>query len=220
MTLSGQVDRKIILLAADGVHENEVISIRERTSAAGMNLVIASLTGASLQSVNGLDKGQLLEPDMAVDQVKPEDYDALVIPDGLYSVDALRGNTLVIEIVAKFLEEGKPLGVIGHAPWILIESGLITNRSLSSWHTLRVDILNAGGHWVKAPVHNDMALVSTASSDYLEEFLDRFISEVQSGVHTSRGAAPGKDKVLESSEESFPASDAPGWVSSSEREES
>ena len=119
----------------------------------------------------------------SLDQANPEDFDALVLPGGLYNPDTLRANSAAVDFVRSFAQAGKPIAAICHGPWLLIEADVVRGRKLTSWPAIKTDVRNAGGRWVDEEVVVDNGLVTSRKPDDLPAFNRKMIEEIGEGVH-------------------------------------
>ncbi len=128
-----------------------------------------------------------------MEEADPSDYDGLVLPGGVANPDNLRTHSDAVEFIRAFFDAGKPVGVICHGPWTLIEADVVRGRTLTSWPSLRTDLRNAGAEWVDEEVHVDEGLVSSRKPDDLEAFNAKVVEEIAEGVHSGQraGAAAG-----------------------------
>ncbi|HEU4563327.1 MAG TPA: type 1 glutamine amidotransferase domain-containing protein, partial [Gemmatimonadaceae bacterium] len=170
---------------------------------AGASPVLVSQKEGAIQAFNHLDKGDTIPVDMTLDQASATDFDALMLPGGVANPDALRMDERAVRFVRDFVELSKPIAAICHAPWLLVEADAVRGRTLTSWPSLRTDIRNAGGDWVDKMVVVDQRLVTSRKPDDIPAFNARMIEMFSDALANAR--------VDESSEESFPASDAPAW---------
>jgi protease I len=153
--------KTIAILATDGVEQIELTEPRRALEEAGATVHLLAPQGGAIQGMDHVDRGDSLPVHGPVSAADPDHYDGLVLPGGVVNADHLRADPDAVSFVRSFLERGKPVGVICHGPWILIETGLLEGRTLTSYPTLRTDIVNAGAHWVDEEVHNDGGLVSS-----------------------------------------------------------
>lgn len=172
-----------ILVANEGVEEVELTSPRGALREAGADVDLLALEDTHVQAFNHLDKGSAFTPDKAVAAADPGDYDGLVLPGGVANPDQLRTDTDAVQFVRAFFEAGKPVGVICHGPWTLINADVVDGRTLTSWPSLQTDLRNAGAEWVDEEVHVDQGLVSSRKPDDLDAFNTKIIEEFAEGVH-------------------------------------
>ena len=156
---------------------------------AGAKADIVSLEGGELQAFNHLDKGDMFAVDATVDEVRAETYDGLVLPGGVANPDVLRTDERAVAFARAFFEQDKPVAVICHGPWTLVEAGVLKGRTITSWPSLQTDIRNAGATWVDEEVHVDHGLVSSRKPDDLAAFCDAAIEEFAEDRHATRAPA-------------------------------
>jgi protease I len=131
--------------------------------------------------------------DRTVEEARAEDYDALVIPGGVGNPDTMRTNQNAVQLVRDFFEQGKPVGVICHGPWMLVEAGVVRGRKVTSWPSLETDIRNAGGDWVDQEVVVDDGLVTSRRPDDLPAFNEKIVEEFCEGRHEQQAASSRAD---------------------------
>jgi protease I len=180
----GKLDGKhVAILATDMVELVELLEPRGALEAEGATTELISIHDGEIQGFNHFEPGEKLAVDRTVDDVSIDDFDALLIPGGVGNPDQLRGNERAVEFVREFGESGKPMGVICHGPWMLVESGFARGRTLTSWPTLRTDVENAGGTWVDREVVVDEGIVTSRKPDDLPKFNEKIIEEFGEGAH-------------------------------------
>ena len=130
-----------------------------------------------------------MKVDRTVEEVSADDYDELMVPGGVGNPDQLRGDENAVGFVREFGESGKPIAVICHGPWMLVEAGVVRDRKVTSWPTLQTDIRNAGGNWVDQEVVVDEGLVTSRKPDDIPAFNEKMIEEFREGSHGRREAA-------------------------------
>src|ERR671933_450843 len=140
----------------------------------------------ALLAADMVERVELEEPRKTVEEVHASDYDALLVPGGVGNPDQLRGDENAVSFVRDFFEQGKPVAAICHAPWILVEAGVVRGRKLTSWPTLQTDIRNAGGNWVDQEVVVDNGLVTSRKPDDIPAFVDKVIEEFCEGKHAGQ----------------------------------
>jgi protease I len=182
--MAGKLEnKKVAILVADGFEQVEMTKPREALKEAGAETKIVSPKSGQIQGMNHADKGDKFDVDLTLDAADPEEFDALMIPGGLMNPDELRGNPDALEFVRHFFEEGKPVAAICHAPWVLIDAGVIRGRTLTSWERIQTDVKNAGGKWVNEEVVVDNGLVTSRKPDDIPAFNKKMIEEFCEGVH-------------------------------------
>lgn len=169
--MSGELNgRRVAFLAADGVEQIELTEPRKAVEQAGAETVLVSIKPGQIQAFNHLDPGDKIKVDVSADSADAEQFDALVLPGGVANPDFLRGDEHAVRFVKGFFEQDKPVGVICHGPWTLVEADVLRGRTLTSWPTLQTDLRNAGAEWVDEEVHVDGRLVSSRKPDDLPSF--------------------------------------------------
>jgi protease I len=177
--------KKVAILAADGFEEVELTKPRKALDEAGTKTSVISIKSGKIQGMNHADKGEMVAVDQTLAEAKPQDFDALMIPGGLMNPDALRSNEDALEFVRHFFREGKPVAAICHAPWVLIDAGVVRGRTLTSWPAIKTDVRNAGGNWVDQEVVVDNGLVTSRKPDDIPAFNQKMIEEFREGRHTT-----------------------------------
>jgi len=186
MAGSLQGRRVAILVANEGVEQVEMTEPRQALQAAGAVTELLAPRGGSVQAFNHLDKGDTFDVDAPVSAMGVGDFDALVLPGGVANADQLRLDTDAVALVAGFVRQGKPVGVICHGPWTLVEADVLKGRTITSWPSLRTDIENAGGNWVDEEVHVDEGLTSSRNPDDLPAFCAKIVEEFAEGKHAAQ----------------------------------
>jgi protease I len=176
-----------IVLAPRGSEEVEFTEPKSAVEDAGGSVDVLGIETGEVETVNGdLDPAGSYEIEKSFDEVTVEDYDGLVVPGGTVGADTLRGDDTTVEFVQDFFETEKPLAVICHGPWTLVEADVVDGRELTSYHSLETDIRNAGGNWVDEEVVVDEGLVTSRNPDDLEAFCDKVVEEIEEGEHEDR----------------------------------
>jgi protease I len=182
-------DKKIaFLMANEGVEQVELTEPLQAVREAGAEAELLAPEAGEIQAFNHLDKGDTFDVDRPVGDADPSEYDGLVLPGGVANPDQLRTKPEALEFVRGFFEAGKPVGVICHGPWTLIDAGVAEGRTLTSWPSVQTDLRNAGAEWVDEEVHVDEGLVSSRKPDDLEAFKAKIVEEFAEGVHEGRRA--------------------------------
>jgi protease I len=180
--------KRIAFLATEGVEQVELEQPLEAVRAAGADVDLVALED-EVQAFHHLDKGATFPADTTVADARAEDYDGLVLPGGVANPDRLRTDARAVRFVRAFFEQDKPVGVICHGPWTLVEAGVLKGRTITSWPSLQTDIRNAGATWVDEPVHVDNGLVSSRKPDDLPAFCAKLVEELAEGKHEQHVAA-------------------------------
>jgi protease I len=178
------------LVATEGVEQVELTEPWKAVEAAGARPELISLEQGEVQAFNHLDKGDKFDVDHTVAKADASAYDGLVLPGGVANPDFLRMDEDAVRFARSFFEQGKPVGVICHGPWTLVEAGVLRGRTITSWPSLRTDIENAGGSWVDEEVVVDNGLVSSRRPDDLPAFCAKIVEEFAEGRHEGQRATP------------------------------
>jgi protease I len=183
--------KRIAFLATDMVEQVELTDPWKAVEEAGAKPELVSLEGGEIEAFNHYDKADTFPVDKTVEEVSADDYDGLVLPGGVGNPDTLRMDENAVYFVRSFFEQGKPVAAICHAPWMLVEAGIVRGRTLTSFPSLRTDIRNAGGNWVDVEVHVEEGVVTSRRPDDLPAFCSKLVEEVAEGAHERRpvGAA-------------------------------
>ena len=189
----GKLDGKriAILVASEGIEQVELTEPREALREAGAATEIVSLEEGEVQAFNHLDKADTFEVETVVADANVDDYDGLMLPGGVANPDALRMDDDAVKFVRAFFDAGKPVAAICHAPWTLVEAGVVKGRKLTSWPSLQTDIRNAGGEWVDEEVVVDQGLVTSRKPDDLEAFNAKMVEEFCEGEHEEQARSVG-----------------------------
>lgn len=162
--------RRIAILATDGVEQVELLKPREALQRSGAQTEVILLKAGSIQGVNHDKQGDAISVDRTLDQARPEEFDALLLPGGVMNPDTLRMHPRAVQFVKGFFDAGKPVAAICHGPWMLVEAGVVRGKTLTSWPSLQTDIRNAGGTWVDREVVQDQGLVTSRNPDDIPAF--------------------------------------------------
>lgn len=176
-------DKKIAILTEEGFEQVELTSPKEALKAAGATVHIISPKSGRIKAWDKDKWGIEVDVDKQLDSVSPDDYDALVLPGGVLNPDKLRQNKSAVAFVSAFLDEGKPVAAICHGPQLLIETGLIGGRTLTSFPSLQTDLKNAGANWIDQEVVVDNGLVTSRTPADLPAFNRKTIEEIAEGIH-------------------------------------
>ncbi|MDI6100558.1 type 1 glutamine amidotransferase domain-containing protein [Actinoplanes sp. NEAU-A12] len=170
--------KRVAFLAADGVEEIEYTEPRKAVEDAGGQAELISLESGEIQALNHLDKAGTYRVEKIVSETDAGEYDALVLPGGVANPDFLRADADAVRFVRDFVTAGKPVAAICHGPWTLVEAGVVDGRTLTSWPSLRTDLVNAGATWVDEQVYVDGGLITSRKPDDLPAFCDALLDQV------------------------------------------
>jgi protease I len=186
----GKLDGKnvAILVAPEGVEQVELTEPRKAVEDEGAQITMVSTEAGEIQAFNHLDKGDTFTADKAVKEVSADEFDALLLPGGVANPDFLRTDDDAVGFVRDFAKSGKPIGVICHGPWTLVEADVLKGRTITSWPSLQTDVRNAGGNWVDEEVHVDNGWVSSRKPDDLPAFCAKVVEEFCEGRHQQAAA--------------------------------
>lgn len=180
----GKLDgKKIAILATDGFEQSELTGPRELLERQGATCVVISPKDGRIKGWKHTDWGDEVKVDLPLSKAKVEDFDALVLPGGQMNPDVLRGLPEVQALVRGFVEAGKPIGAICHGPWSLINAGVVRGRTVTSWPSVKTDLVNAGAHWVDEEVVVDQGLVTSRKPDDIPAFSAKLVEEIAEGRH-------------------------------------
>jgi protease I len=178
--------KKIAFVAAEGVEQVELTEPWKAVEQAGGSPELISVEDGEVQAFNHLDKADTFPVDKTAKDADASDYDGLVLPGGVANPDFLRTDEDVVRFVRDFFEQAKPVGVICHGPWTLIEADVVKGRTLTSWPSLQTDLRNAGANWVDEEVVVDEGLVSSRKPDDLPAFCAKVVEELAEGRHAEQ----------------------------------
>jgi protease I len=176
---------RVAILATDGFERAELLEPRKALDAAGAETKVISPKRGEIKSWEKDHWGETLKVDEALTQANPEDYDALLLPGGVINADTIRLEPRAVEFVRAFARAGKPMAVICHAPWLLVEADIVRGRTVTSWPSLKTDLRNAGANWVDQEVVTDNGLVTSRKPDDIPAFNKKMIEEFGEGVHAA-----------------------------------
>jgi protease I len=197
----GLKGKRVAILATDGVEQVELLEPRKALDAAGARTEVIAPKKGEIQGFTHHDKGERIPVDRVLGEVSASEYSALLLPGGVINSDALRAEPQAVQFAREMMLADKPVAVICHGAWLLVEADAVAGRTLTSWPSLKTDIQNAGGTWVDEPVHVDERLITSRKPDDIPYFNKRMVREFGSRLEESR--------IDQLSEASFPASDPP-----------
>jgi protease I len=185
----GLSSKKVAILATDGFEQVELTTPRDALKNAGATVEIVAPHGGEIQGFNHLDKADKVKVDRTLEDAKPADYDAIVLPGGVANPDQLRMLPKAVAFARHFYDAQKPIAVICHGPWTLIDAGVVRDLEITSWPSLKTDLKNAGARWVDQEVVVDNGVVSSRKPADLPAFCKKMVEEFREGRHTRRHAA-------------------------------
>jgi protease I len=177
------------LVAAEGIEKAELVEPWAAVEQADLEPVLISPEEGKVQLFEHLDKAETQPVDLVVSEARVEDYDALVLPGGVANPDQLRTDSDAVAFVREFVESGKPVAAICHAPWTLVEADVVRGKRLTSWPSLRTDVRNAGGEWVDEPVVVDGNLITSRKPEDIPVFNSAVLEALHHGVSSAATTA-------------------------------
>ena len=180
---------KVAILVAEGFEQQELTEPQKALEQAGAETSIVSPADGEVQGWNHFDKAEMFPVDVPLAEAKADDFDALLLPGGVANPDQLRMQPAAIGFIKDFFTAGKPVAVICHGPWTLIEAGVVKGRKITSWPTLKTDLINAGAEWVDEEVVVDNGLVSSRKPEDIPAFNRKMIEEFAEGKHKGQSAS-------------------------------
>ena len=190
--------KKVAILAADMFERVELEEPRKALEDAGAKTEIVSIHDGEIKGFDHFDPATTLRVDKTVEEASAADYDALLVPGGVGNPDQLRADENAVNFVREFAESKKPMAVICHGPWVLVEAGVARGRTLTSWPSLQTDIRNAGGNWVDQEVVVDEGLVTSRNPDDIPAFNRKMIEEFCEGRHEDRDVSSMSSQATQS----------------------
>lgn len=175
--------KRVAILATNGFEESELTSPKKALENAGAEVHIVSLTKEKIKSWKDGNWGSEFSVDKSLDEVSQDDYSALVLPGGVINPDTLRRNFDAIEFITSFFKNQKPVAAICHAPWLLAEADVLAGRKVTSFQSIKTDLINAGANWVDEEVVVDEGLVTSRNPNDLPAFNAKLVEEVYEGKH-------------------------------------
>lgn len=181
--------KKVLIIATNGFEQSELEVPRDRLKAAGATVEIASPEKGEIKGWDKTDWGRPVKVDKSIDAVKADDYDAVVLPGGQINPDLLRVNPTVLKLIKDFYNQKKVVAAVCHAPWLLVETGIAKGKRMTSYHSMKTDVINAGAAWEDKEVVADQGVVTSRNPGDLEAFSKKIIEEMAEGRHSQRTAA-------------------------------
>lgn len=181
--------KKVAILVTDGFEQVELLQPREALDKAGAETKVVSLKEGPVKGWDMTKWGKEVPSDLTLDNAKPDDFDALLLPGGVINPDKLRMEPKAVAFVKTFFDANKPVAAICHGPWMVIEAGAARGRKIASWPSLKTDVRNAGAEWVDKEAVTDGNLVTARKPDDIPAFNSAMIELIASGVQRKRPAA-------------------------------
>jgi protease I len=188
------IGKRVAVLVADGFEQVEMTEPRTALDEAGAHTELISLKTGKVKGWQHTDWGDEFQVDHTVTQVKPDDFDALVLPGGVMNPDKLRNDQHAVEFVRHFVESGKPIAAICHGPWTLINAGGVRGREMTSYPSIQMDLKNAGAKWVDEEVVTDNGLVTSRKPSDIPAFNKKMIEEFAEGMHAPQGGMQSRQQ--------------------------
>ncbi len=182
-------NKKIAILATHGFEQSELEVPRDKLKAAGATVHVVSLQAGEIKGWDKNDWGRPVTVDKTLDQVSAGDYDAVVLPGGQINPDLLRVEPKALAFIKDIFNQKKIVAAVCHAPWLLIETGIAKGRKMTSYKSIKTDIMNAGAKWEDSEVVVDNGVITSRNPGDLNAFSAKIIEEVSEGKHTQRSAA-------------------------------
>lgn len=180
---------KILIMATDGFEQSELLTPLDELRNAGATVKVATLDGKAIKGWDQSDWGESVDADLKISDINVEDYACLVLPGGQINPDILRADKVAVQKVRDFVAADKIVAAICHAPWLLIEAGVVEGREMTSYHSIRTDLSNAGAKVVDKEVAISNGIITSRSPDDLAAFVAKIIEEVLEGEHKRNVAA-------------------------------
>jgi len=179
-------NKRVAVLATDGFEQSELFEPVKALENEGARVDIISIKEGNIKGWHGDNWGDNTQVNYLVTDVNENDYNALVLPGGVANPDKLRTDQNALSFIRDFFKSGKPVAAICHAPWLLISADVIENRKVTSYHSIKDDVINAGAHWEDKEVVVDHGLVTSRSPKDLPAFIAKVIEEIKEGKHEAQ----------------------------------
>lgn len=186
--MSALTGKSVLILATHGFEQSELEVPLAKLREAGATVHVASPESGEIKGWDKKDWGRAVPVDKALSEVSASAYDAIVLPGGQMNPDTLRGEPEALALIKSFFDQGKVVAAICHGPWLLIDNGIAKGRKVTSYKTIKHDLINAGAQWEDSQVVTDKGLVTSRKPDDLEAFVGKIVEEIREGRHERKAA--------------------------------